>query len=76
MCLHEIEVFSKTTDDHTLHGQQLLRQLGSRGVAVKLKRCSFLVVEIDYVGDVIQQNILEITDIATSAIKRLKAAAS
>ena len=50
--LEEICVFSKDTDKHVSHVDEVLTLLRSAGVSLKLKKCEFFQAKVDYLGHV------------------------
>lgn len=51
--LDDILIFSSTTDDHLKHLEVIFGRLRQQSLRLKLKKCSFLQTETNYLGFVI-----------------------
>ena len=51
--LDDFIVFSRSTQDHLRHDEEILKLLRNAGVTVKLKKCAFFQPRVDYLGQFI-----------------------
>ena len=62
-CLIYLEdgiVFSRTTDEHMRHFDEILTLLRRAGITLKLTKCSFFQPKVDYLGHVITPGELSV----------------
>ena len=54
--LDNILIFSETFEEHMLHLNTIFERLYEHGLKLKLKKCSFLQHQVNYLGFVIDQD--------------------
>ena len=52
--LDDVIIFSRTTEEHLQHVDEILTLLRNAGVTLKLKKCEFFQPRVDYLGHVIE----------------------
>lgn len=72
MYLNEIVVFLKNSNNKMAHLQQVLALLRDVGFTLKLKNCSFFSAFIDYLGHVIRQGRLGLSEVTSISVRKLK----
>lgn len=70
--LDDVIIFSCMPEEHTYHVQKVLKVLYDAGVTLKLKKCEFFTIRIDYPAHVIRPGHLEVSTRTIDAIRRLK----
>ena len=70
--LDDIIVFSNTAEEHVDHVREVLKVLKESGFSLKLKKCKFFAMSVDYLDHVIRPGRLEVAMKNTEAVKRFK----
>ena len=65
--LDDVIVFSKDTNEHVAHVDEVLTLLRSAGVSIKLKKCEFFQPKLDYLGHIITPGKLAVATENTKA---------
>uniref|UniRef100_A0A183CNF3 RNA-directed DNA polymerase n=1 Tax=Globodera pallida TaxID=36090 RepID=A0A183CNF3_GLOPA len=68
--IDDILIFSKTTKEHPEHVKEVLRRLQRLGLYCSLKKCSFHVPKVDYLGLVISGEVVEMQEEKIAAIRK------
>lgn len=71
-CLQDIVIFPKFSADHTEQARCVLSILFEAGLILKLKKCKFFAMAIDYLGYVIQHGWLTFAEHMAIAVTRLE----
>ena len=67
--LDDVIIFSKDTNEHVAHVDEVLTLLRSAGVSLKLKKCEFFQPKVDYLGHVITPGELAVATENTKAFE-------
>lgn len=68
--LDDLEIFSKTPEDHIYHARYVGSLIQQSGVAITLRKCVFFPVTIDYLGHIIRPRKLQVSETWRKAIER------
>ena len=71
--LDDILIYSETLEDHMHHLQEVFDRLREHGLKLKLKKCSFLKLETNYLGFLINDRGIKPDPLKVEAIKSLPA---
>ena len=71
--LDDVIVYSRTVTEHMAHLGEVLRQLQTAGVSLKIAKCAFFVTSVTYLGHVIRPGRLEVERRNVIAIERVRA---
>ena len=69
--LNDILIYSETMSDHLRHIQKVIDRLREHNLRLKLKKCSFLKKETNYLGFVINENDIQPEQNKVNVIKSL-----
>lgn len=69
--LDDILIFSKNEDEHLKHIQEAFDRLRQHGLKLKLKKCNFFKRETEYLGFIINQNVVKPNPDKVKAIRNL-----
>lgn len=70
--LDDVIVYSSSLEEHLQHVKEILTVLQGAGLSLKLKKCSFFVQTVDYLGPVIRAGELHVVTKNTHAIAGFK----
>ena len=65
-------VFSKTFDQHLDHVAEVMTALQEAGFSLKLKKCDFFKIKVDYLGHVVRTGKLAIAQKTTKAVEEFR----
>ena len=71
--LDDILIFSETFEEHMFHLNNIFERLSQHGLKLKLKKCSFLQTEVNYLGFIIDKDGIKPNQEKVEAIRALPA---
>ena len=71
--LDDIIIFSKTEEEHLQHLEIIFQRLHEAGLKLKRPKCSFMKLQIEYLGHLISENGVEPMPDKLSTIKEMPA---
>lgn len=69
----DIALFLRSPTEHIASARKILLFPNNAEVRLRLKKCRFLTVSIDYLGHMVRLMLLEIASYTTDTIRELKA---
>jgi hypothetical protein len=67
--IDDILIYSKTEEEHILLVQEVLRRLSDNNLAIEPEKCEWHVSRVDYLGYVISENGIEMSDDKVQSVK-------
>jgi len=64
--------FSRSTEEHLQHLDEVLTLLGKAGVTLKASKCHFFQEEVEYLGRVIRSGWVHVLEKNLRALRRLR----
>ncbi len=68
--LDDIVIFSKSIDDHLLHIEQVLMKMKIHKLSIKLKKCEFFAVEVNFLGHIIGRDGIKVQPLKVDVINK------
>ena len=70
--IDDVIIFSRDSEEHLRHVEEVLSTLHKAGVTLKLPKCEFFTDKVKYLGHVIKPGKLEIDATSTAALKQME----
>ncbi len=58
----DVVIFSKNTEEHAVHLDNVLRILKDNGLRLRIKKCSFMQPSVELLGHIVDKNVVHVDD--------------
>lgn len=70
--LDKVIIYSNSVEDHKCHVHEILSTVAEAGTTIKLKKCTFFINKVEYLGPAIYLDKLEIENEHTFSLQQVK----